>query len=159
MTGYINYLDRAPDSRLLRLQEVWAQLGESGRLPAYTSASLAPFAAVLGSGTTDHASLIEVRREGMRQRYFVLKDGSAVVEAVGIDSSGTYLDGPSDTPEFNTILISDYDGVVSSRKPRIYAEEHHLDRRKRQIIGIQLPFAADGTTVDWIVEFVFKIDE
>jgi hypothetical protein len=153
MTGYINYLNLAPDPRTLRLKDIWEQIGDGDRLPAYTNATLTEFPQAI-----DHASIIEVRREDGRQRYFVLKDGPAVIAAVGIDSSGTYLDAKSDTPEFNTILISDYDGVVKSRRPRIYAEEHHLDGRARQITGIQLPFAADGQTVDWIVEFVFPIE-
>ncbi|WP_374654131.1 hypothetical protein [Dongia sp.] len=154
MTGYINYLDRKPDPRLLRLQEIWQQLGDGGRLPAYSDATLSEFPQAI-----DHASLIEIRHEGGKRRYFVLKDGPAVVACVGIDSSGTYLDAPSATPEFNTMLISDYDGLVASHRPRLYAEEHHLDDRARKIAGIQLPFATDGQTVDWIVEFVFPIDE
>jgi|JI9StandDraft_2_1071091.scaffolds.fasta_scaffold30321_3 hypothetical protein len=154
MTGYINYLDRTPDSRLLRLQEVWEQLGEGGKLPAYSPAMLAKFPIA-----PEHASIIEVRNDGKRRRYFVVSDGPAVVAAAGIDSSGTYLDGPSATPEYNTMLISDYDGVAASRKPRLYAEEHHLDQRVRRIVGIQLPFAADGENVDWIVEFVFRIED
>jgi len=153
MTGYINYLNFGPDPRALRLKEIWEQIGDAGRLPAYTNATLTEF-----PQAADHASIIEVRQENGRTRYFVLKDGPAVIAAVGIDSSGTYLDAPSDTPEFNTILISDYDGVVKNRRPRIYAEEHHLDGRARKITGVQLPFAADGDTVDWIVEFVFPIE-
>ena len=153
MTGFINYLDLAPDPRLLQVKEIWERLGGGGKLPAYTPAILADF-----PEGPEQASLIEVRREKGRVRYFVQKDGSGVVVAVGIDSSGTYLDAQSDTPEFNTILISDYDGVVKSRLPRLYAEEHHLDGRARKIAGIQLPFATDGQLVDWIVEFVFKIE-
>ena len=154
MTGYINYLDRKPDSRLLRLQEVWEQLGAGGKLPAYSAASLAKFPIA-----PEHASIIEVRNDGKRRRYFVASDGPAVVAAVGIDCSGTYLDAPSDTPEYHTILISDYDGVVASRRPRLYAEEHHLDNRARLIAGIQLPFAADGEHTDVIVEFVYALEE
>ena len=51
-----------------------------------------------------------------------------------------------------------YDGIVKARQPRLYAEEHHLDGRARKITGIQMPFAADGAIVDWIVEFVFPIE-
>ncbi len=154
MTGFINYLDLPPDPRLLQLKEIWERLGAGGKLPAYSPATLSQF-----PGWPEQASLIEVRREKGRARYFVEKDGAGVVAAVGIDSSGTYLDAQSDTPEFNTILISDYDGVVKTRLPRLYAEEHHLDGRARRIAGIQLPFAADGENVDWIVEFAFRIDE
>jgi hypothetical protein len=154
MTGYINYLDRKPDPRLLHLQDVWEQLREGDKLPAYSAACLARFPVA-----PDHASIIEVRHDGKRRRYFVAKDGPAVVAAVGIDCSGTYLDAPSDTPEYHTILISDYDGVVASRRPRLYAEEHHLDNRARLIAGIQLPFAADGDEIDVIVEFVYPLDE
>ncbi|MBI2256156.1 MAG: hypothetical protein HYU58_16150 [Proteobacteria bacterium] len=153
MTGFINYLNLPADPRVLRLKEIWEQIGDAGRLPAYNVSTLTEF-----PQAADNASLIEVRRENGRTRYFVLKDGPAVVAAVGIDSSGTYLDAPSNTPEFNTILISDYDGVVKSRRPRLYAEEHHLDGCVRKITGIQLPFAADGETVDWIVEYVFPIE-
>ncbi len=78
----------------------------------------------------------------------------AVVTIVGIHSSSTYLDDRKDTPEFNTILISDHDGAVKSRCACIYAEEHHLDGRKRKIIRFQLPFGADGENVDQIVEYV-----
>ena len=53
MTGYINYLDRKPDDRLLRLQEVWEQLCESGKLPAYTTSVLTEFPQAV-----DRASLI-----------------------------------------------------------------------------------------------------
>ncbi|WP_374310875.1 hypothetical protein [Dongia sp.] len=154
MTGFINYLDLAPDPRLLHVKEIWERLGAGGKLPAYSPAILSQF-----PERPEQASLIEVRREKGRVRYFVLKDGPGVVAAVGIDSSGTYLDAQSDTPEFNTILISDYDGVVKSRLPRLYAEEHHLDGRARKIAGIQLPFAADGETVDWVVEYVIPIED
>jgi hypothetical protein len=153
MTGYIDYLNVTPDPRLLRLREIWEEMGPADKLPAYDTATLGKF-----PQGPEHASLIEVRREKGRTRYFVVKDGAAVVAAVGIDSSGTYLDGPSETPEFNTILISDYDGVVKSGQPRLYAEEHHLDGRARKIIGIQMPFASDGVAVDWIVEYVFPIE-
>ncbi len=152
MTGYINYLDREPDPLLLRLRAVWEGLCRDGKLPAFSQAIFDRF----GEGK-DQASLIEVRREKGKQRYFVAKDEPGVVATVGIDSSGTYLDGPSTTPEFNMMLMSDYDGIVKSRRPRLYAEEHHLDDRVRSIIGIQLPFAADGETVDLIVEFTFPI--
>ena len=154
MTGYINYLDRKPDPRLQHLQEIWEQLCDGDRLPAYSPATLAAFPVA-----SEQASIIEVRDGGKRRRYFVVKDGPAVVAAVGIDCSGTYLDAPSDTPEYHTILISDYDGVVASRRPRLYAEEHHLDNRARLIAGIQLPFAADGEHTDVIVEFVYALEE
>lgn len=154
MTGYITYLDHAPDDRLLALRKIWQDLPRDGQLPAYDAATLAHF-----PGMADHASLIEVHREGARRRYFVREDRAQVVLAVGIDSSGTYLDAPSDTPEYQTILQSDYDGIVTSRQPRIYAEEHHLDNRMRRIVGIQLPFAGDGETVDLILEFVFRLEE
>lgn len=153
MTGFINYINIRPDERLERFKEIWAQLGDMGTLPAYTTATLAEFPQAV-----DHASLIKVQREKGRTRYFVVKDGPAVVAAVGIDSSGTYLDEPSDTPEFNTTLISDYDGLVKNRQVRVYAEEHHLDGRIRKIKGIQLPFATDGQNVDWIVEYVFSLE-
>lgn len=154
MTGYINYLDQEPDPQLLRLREIWDQLCDKGRLPAYSNAALTEF-----PGAVEHASLIEVHQDGKRRRYFVVKDGPVVVATVGADFSGTYLDAASEMPEFNTILISDYDGIVASRQPRLYAEEHHLDGRVRRITGIQLPFASDGETVDWIVEFVFPFEE
>lgn len=153
MTGYINYLQLAPDARLEHLKEIWEQLRARNSLPPYTNATLSAF-----PESVENISFIEIRRENGRIRYFVAKDGPAVVAIVGIDSSGTYLDERSDTPEFNTILISDYDGVVKSRCPRIYAEEHHLDGCKRKIIGIQLPFGTDGENVDRIVEYVFPAE-
>lgn len=154
MTGFINYLDRQPDARLLHLQEVWEQLREGGKLPAYSVATLTEFPVA-----AEHASIIEVQNASKHRRYFVVKDGPAVVAAVGVDCSGTFLDAPSDTPEYQTILVSDYDGVVTSRRPRLYAEEHHLDNRVRRIAGIQLPFAKDGENVDFIVEFVYPLEE
>lgn len=152
MTGYINYLDRKPDPQLLRLQEIWEQLRDDGRLPAYTMSVLTEFPLAV-----EHASIIQVERQNGKLRYFVVKDGPAVVAASGLDFSGTYLDDPTDSPELVTILTGDYDGVVKSRTPRLYAEEHHLDGRIRQTTGIQLPFGADGETVDHIVEFVYPL--
>lgn len=154
MTGYINYLDREPDPRLLRLRDIWDRLCDKGRLPVYTSATLAAFPEAV-----DHASLVEVQQDGKRRRYFVVRDGPAAAAIVGADFSGSYLDSTHEMPEFNTILISDYDGIVASRQPRLYAEEHHLDGCVRRIMGIQLPFASDGETIDWIVEFVFPFEE
>jgi hypothetical protein len=151
-TGYINYRDTQPDPRLLKLQEIWTSLGEDGRLPAFTADTLAAF-----PDDRDHASLVEIRHEGPKRRYFVVQEGPAVIAAVGLDGTGTYVDDVGDTPEFTTILTSDYDGIVASKSPRFYAEEQHLDGRRRDIMGIQLPFAADGENVDVIVEFVYPL--
>lgn len=151
-TGYINYRDLPADSPLRKLRDIWATLAPGGRLPAYGADTLAAF-----KGAGDHASLVEIRIENGKRRYFVVFEGAAVVAAVGLDGSGTYVDEVGDTPEFTTILISDYDGIVESREPRLYAEEQHLDGRRRDITGIQLPFAADGHTVDHILEFVFPL--
>jgi hypothetical protein len=154
MTGFINYIDRPPDERLLRLREIWEQLGDDGKLPAYGASILTEFPLV-----AEHASIIRLDRQNGKTRYFVIKDGPAVVAASGLDLSGTYLDDPSDAPELAMILAGDYDGIVKSRAPRLYAEEHHLDGRVRKTAGIQLPFAADGETVDHIVEFVYPLDD
>ena len=151
-TGFINYRSTPPDPRLLALQAVWESLRQNGRLPVYGAETIAAF-----PGAQDHASLIEIRVENHRRRYFVVFEGPAVVAAVGLDGSGTYLDEAHDTPEFSTILVSDYDGVAATRQPRLYAEEHHLDGLERNIQGIQLPFAADGETVDTILEFVYPM--
>lgn len=152
-TGFINYRSAPPDPRLLALQAVWESLRPAGRLPAYGADTIAAF-----PGAADHASLIEIREENRKRRYFVVFEGRAAVAAVGMDGSGTYLDEAHDTPEFSTILESDYEGVAATRLPRLYAEEHHLDGLERYIQGIQLPFAADGTTVDTILEFVYPMD-
>jgi hypothetical protein len=154
MTGFINYLDRAPDDRLLRLRDIWEALGDAGKLPAYSTAILTEFPLA-----AEHASIIEVQRQNSKIRYFMVKDGPAVIAASGLDFSGTYLDEPTESPELTTILTGDYDGVVKSRAPRLYAEEHHLDGRIRKTTGIQLPFAADGETVDHIVEFVYPLED
>lgn len=153
-TGYINYRDLPPDSPLRKLRDIWLSLGKDGRLPAYDPNTLAAFA-----GQQDHASLVEIRQEGGKRRYFVVFEGPAVVAAVGLDGSGSYIDDAGETPEFTTILTSDYDGIVASRGPRLYAEEQHLDGRQRNIQGIQLPFAADGATVDHILEFVYPLED
>ena len=152
MTGYINYRDMPTDPRLMQLGETWASLGKDGHLPAYTADTLAAF-----GNARDHASLIEIRLEGKKRRYFVVAEGPAAIAAVGLDGTGTYIDDPSDTPEFTTILTSDYDGIVASKSPRFYAEEHYLDNRRRNITGVQLPFATDGETVDVILEFVYPL--
>ena len=153
-TGFINYRDLPADSPLRRLRDIWAALAPAGRLPAYGAGTLAAFA-----GAGDHASLVEIRVENGKRRYFVVFEGAAVVAAVGLDGSGTYVDEAGDTPEFTTILTSDYDGIVANREPRLYAEEQHLDGHRRDITGIQLPFAADGQHVDHILEFVFPLKD
>lgn len=150
MTGYINYIDRAPDERLLRIREIWQALAELGKLPAYTTSVLTEFPLA-----AEHASIVQVQRQNGKIRYFAIKDGPAVVAASGLDFGGTYIDDPANASELATILIGDYDGVVKSCEPRLYAEEHHLDGRVRRTTGLQLPFGADGVTVDHIVEFVF----
>lgn len=154
MTGYINYLDRAPDEHLLRLRDIWAALCDEGKLPGYAVSVLTEFPLA-----AEHASIVQVRRENGKIRYFMLKDGPAAVAASGLDYSGLYLDEATDSPELSTILAGDYDGVVKSREPRLYAEEHHLDGRIRRTTGIQLPFAADGETVDHIVEFAYPLQD
>ena len=156
-TGFINYRSAPPDPRLLALQAVWESLRRDGRLPVYGADTIAAFQRAGIEGAADHASLIEIREENRKRRYFVVFEGPAAVAAVGLDGSGTYLDAADDTPEFSTILTSDYDGVVATRRPRFYAEEHHLDGLRRNIQGIQLPFAADGASVDTILEFVYPM--
>lgn len=151
-TGYINYRDLPPDPRLQKLEQIWESQRRDGHLPRATAELLAAF-----PDAADHASLVEIRHEGGRRRYFVVKEGPAVIAAVGLDGTGTYVDDLGDTPEFTTILTSDYDGIVASKQPRLYAEEHHLDGRRRDIMGIQLPFAADGENVDFILEFVYPL--
>jgi len=158
-TGFINYRNLPPDPRLAALAETWTRLARSasaGGLPVWNEAARRAFAA-----EADHMSLVEVRHEGTRRRYFVVQEGPAVVAAVGLDGSGTYVDDIGDTPEFTSILTSDYDGILASRQPRLYAEEHHLDGRERSIMGIQMPFAAEGAAATGdarvIVEFVYPL--
>jgi hypothetical protein len=158
MTGYINYLDLPLDPRLQTLLDRWTALRRGEALPAYDTESAAIFVEV-----RDHMTLVEIhpgpQKSGARRpRYFVISDGPEIAKELGFDLTGRYLDEIDELPEFQTMLESDYDIVRTTAKPRPYAEEHHLDNLLRRIVGIQLPFAADGRNVDHIVEITYRID-
>lgn len=156
MTGYINYLNLPLDPRLRDLLEAWERLRPAAdTLPAYDVPAQAAFAPA-----SDHLCIVQIRHEPGRKgpRYFIIQDGPGTAAELGFDMTGRYLDEISELPEFQTMLESDYDIVRKSGRPRSYAEEHHLDNSLRQIVGIQVPFAADGKTVDHILEVTYRID-
>jgi hypothetical protein len=156
MTGFINYLNLPLDPRLRDLLEAWERLRPApDLLPAYDAAAEAAFAPA-----RDHLCSVAIRHEAGRRRprYFFVRDGQQTAAELGFDLTGRYLDEVSEMPEFQTMLESDYDIVRQSGKPRSYAEEHHLDNMLRRIVGIQFPFAADGRTVDHILEVTYRID-
>lgn len=160
MTGYINYLDLPLDPRLQALLDGWERLRpDPETLPPCNDAARAVFAAA-----SDHLTVVEIRpgpqKSGAgRPRYFVVSDGPEITKELGFDLTGRHLDEIEEMPEFQTMLESDYDIVRTSGKPRIYAEEHHLDSMLRRIVGIQVPFAADGRNVDHILEVTYRIDQ
>lgn len=160
MTGYINYLDLPLDPRLQALLEAWERLRpDMEALPPYDEAARAVFA-----GTQDHLTVVAIhpgpQKSGAKKpRYFVVSDGPEISKELGFDLTGRYLDEIAEMPEFQTMLESDYDIVRTSGKPRTYAEEHHLDDMLRRIVGVQIPFAADGRNVDHILEVTYRIDQ
>lgn len=157
MTGFINYLDLPLDPRLATLLAAWEALRPApDLLPAYDTAAETAFASA-----RPHLCTVAIRSEPARRRprYFVIQDGPETAKELGFDLTGRYLDEILELPEFQTMLESDYDTVRESRKPRAYAEEHHLDEMLRRIVGIQFPFASDGRNVDHILEVTYRIDK
>ncbi|WP_374381000.1 hypothetical protein [Dongia sp.] len=154
MTGYINYLDHH-DPRIRALSDIWLKLKGDAAFPTFNAAALAAFAHV-----HDRLSVVEIREEPGRKRprYFFVADGPEIAKELGFDLTGRYLDEIAEMPEFQTMLESDYDTVRTSRAPRAYAEEHHLDNLLRRIVGVQFPFGADGETVDHILEVTYRLD-
>ncbi|MDY0872156.1 PAS domain-containing protein [Dongia rigui] len=155
MTGFINYLDHK-DPRIRAISETWLRLKGEAPFPVFDAAALAAFAPF-----KDRLAVVEIREEPGRKRprYFVAADGPQIAAELGFDLTGRYLDEVTEMPEFQTMLESDYDTVRTSRAPRAYAEEHHLDGMLRQISGIQLPFGADGQKVDHILEVTYRLDQ
>lgn len=101
--------------------------------------------------------LMEVQHEPLRLYYRLI--GTAVVEAVGRDSTGRYSDEIY-PPEVLERIYRGYRWLLRERRPlRSYGVALHPDRRCYRFEMLSLPLSRDGAAPDMILaEMIFSLD-
>jgi hypothetical protein len=130
--------------RISRLFATWKSRHRPAGLPGYTS---------FASGDLDELRpglwVVEVQREPFRLRYRTV--GSRVVEALGRDVSGMWLDEahPTGRPKYaERAMAVVRTGVPSWRRGPPLLWQHALYTKLENLI---LPLADDGATIDTLL--------
>jgi hypothetical protein len=95
-----------------------------------------------------HVALIEVERGGAAPRFRLRVIGTEIVNEVGRDDTGKYL---NDIPEAST-MVARLTELLQTREPYYMTEALFLPKRDHIVLHrVVLPLASDGTTVDMIL--------
>lgn len=97
--------------------------------------------------------LLDVQHQPFRLRYRLV--GTGIVEAIGREVTGQWLDEAHPHIDGNREFIERYEQAVTTRtpswrkgKPRLWAHKDY-----RTIENLLLPFARDGSVVDMLAAF------
>lgn len=124
----------------------WAGKCRDGRLPARRDIDPAEIPQLLA-----HIFLVEVHRSRQRFRFRFRLVGTAVVEWIGRDATGRFMDDPW-YGERGKLLCGHYEEVAIDGLARYYIQyASWVPHGRRSYCKLLLPLAADGRTVDMIL--------
>lgn len=138
---------RFQHERLARLHAFWAERGREGRLPARSAFLAEEFRPWMG-----HIMMTDVTPA---RRFRVRLCGLAIVEYVGMDLTGRFLDEVGAIAAQETILAP-YHACVRDRAPKSDTiEAPYEGATVSRLHRLLLPCSEDGETVDRIVTGVY----
>lgn len=124
------------------LFELWRARCAPGRLPARADFDPRDMPELL-----PYITIFDIERDPLRFRVRLV--GTAIVEAMGVDTTGRYLD------ELDNVepVIQRAEAMTLSGQPYFLRDQPltwtHLDFRTYSVLG--LPLASDGQTVDKLI--------
>jgi hypothetical protein len=135
--------DSAAYPHLRAAFDYWQRKTPAGKLPGRQHIDPVEMAAFL-----PHVALIEVERDSGRPRFRLRVIGTEIVNDVGRDDTGKYL---NDIPEAAT-MVARLTELLQTREPYYMPEALFLPKRDHIVLHrVVLPLASDGTTVDMIL--------
>src|SRR5690242_6841967 len=133
--------ERFPHLRLAF--EYWQRKSPAGKLPGRQHIDPVEMSAFL-----PHVALIEVERSNATPRFRLRVVGTDIVNEVGRDDTGRYL---NDMPEAVT-MVARLTELLDRREPYYMTEALMLPRRDHIVLHrVVLPLASDGKTIDMIL--------
>jgi hypothetical protein len=105
-----------------------------------------------------YVSLIDVRVESGRRRYFFRLDGTRQVDLFGVDFTGKFLDQVYDA-EGLKLAEHSYGTAVDQGEPQYFARQVEFHDRPIQYEVAILPLSRSGTRVDMLMTVVTRNED
>lgn len=141
--------------RTKRLYQHWLSIHPSDRLPGRQH-----FDPVAVPDLLPGLWLLDVERRPFRLRYRLV--GTNIVQAIGREVTGMWLDDAHPHVRNDPSFFSRYERAAESRKPMWRLGKPRLWSHKEfnNVENLLLPFARDGTAVDMLMAFtvIYRTD-
>jgi hypothetical protein len=102
-----------------------------------------------------YVSLIDVRLEAGRRRYFFRLDGTRQVDLFGVDFTGKFLDQVYDA-ESLPLAEASYGAAVEQGEPQYHVRQVDFHERPMQYEIVILPLSRTGAAVDMLMTVVTR---
>jgi hypothetical protein len=102
-----------------------------------------------------YVSLIDVRLEAGRRRYFFRLDGTRQVDLFGVDFTGKFLDQVYDAASL-PLAEASYGSAVEQGEPQYYVRQVEFHERPIQYEIVILPLSRTGAAVDMLMTVVTR---
>ena len=136
---------------ILRVHQYWLDKRAGRALPS--RADVDPFELRFALG---YICLIDVvRTPGLRFKFRL--DGSKLSSLTGFDLTGKFAD-ELEASEYRDFMIDVYQRSVEARTPLFFRHREEWQQAGMFMESVTLPLAADGETVDTIMDVVFPTD-
>ena len=102
-----------------------------------------------------YVSLIDVRLEAGRRRYFFRLDGTRQVDLFGVDFTGKFLDQVYDAASL-PLAEASYGAAVEQGEPQYHVRQVDFHDRPIQYEIVILPLSRTGAAVDMLMTVVTR---
>jgi hypothetical protein len=102
-----------------------------------------------------YVSLIDVRYEAGRRRYFFRLDGTRQVDLFGVDFTGKFLDQVYDAASL-PLAEASYGAAVEQGEPQYHVRQVDFHDRPIQYEIVILPLSRTGAAVDMLMTVVTR---
>jgi len=102
-----------------------------------------------------YVSLIDIRPEAGRRRYFFRLDGTRQVDLFGVDFTGKFLDQVYDAASL-PLAEASYGAAVEQGEPQYHVRQVDFHDRPIQYEIVILPLSRTGTAVDMLMTVVTR---
>jgi len=135
-------IDDISDNTLKDIFAYWLAMKDALIMPSRRDLNPADIVALL-----PHISLIDVGSPSGRYRIRLL--GTKVVEALGKDITGKYID---ECPDIETCLKPRYDWIVENKRPYLIFDKLKWSHKSfLEFCSVGMPMSSDGRQVDIIM--------
>ncbi len=137
------FLAAIEDDGLRRLYLYWDEKRAGRRFPARRDIDATQLSYILG-----WINLIDVLHNPLRFRFRL--HGSMIVETVGCDMTGKFLD-EYPVSDYRPFLEMVWGETVTRASPTHAFYDRIIDGRPRRFESLRLPLSSDGTTIDMLL--------